>query len=91
MNFPRFNLLQRFSLSDPLGNLGIPESRLRNQGLGEKATLHRFLDQAESPLLLWKVILASVYPLGAGAPVEEAFLSHGLDQTGYSGRAATQS
>jgi hypothetical protein len=88
--FPILNLFQPSYSSDPVRDLGTRMSGSVTEDSEKKATLHRFLDQAESPLLLWKVILASVYPLGAGAPVEGAFPSHGLDQTGYSGRAATQ-
>src|ERR1700687_3776113 len=48
------------------------------------------LDPFLSLLLLWEVILDSVYLLSAGAPVEGAFSSHGPDQTGNSGRAPAQ-
>src|ERR1700690_3304247 len=58
--------------------------------LGRSGLRLRFLDPAEFSLLLWRVILASVYPLCAGAPVEGAFLSHGPDKTRYSGRTAAQ-
>src|SRR5580700_10133291 len=54
------------------------------------ASMLSILDPAEFSLLLLRVILASVYPLGARAPVEGAFPSHGPDQTRYSGRAAAQ-
>src|ERR1700682_2015593 len=48
------------------------------------------LDPFLSLLLLWKVILGSVYLLSAGAPVAGAFSSHGPDQTGNPGRAPAQ-